>query len=429
MGNAASVLARASPLQRRCPGDGHPDRFLVRRTGLRDGDNQRIQPGRRHAGQRPVHPRCLAAPRIPVALIAGTGNDTILAGSGDDSLYAGAGTDSLVGGSGNDTYVFGQNVQGDVTINNAADTNDTLDFSQFTAGINLDLENTGPQAVSPGLLTLTITNPSAVTQVCGTAYPDTIMGNGMGDTLIGNGGDDYLDGRGGGAADRGGRDAGRLPELPAGSRRLLLADDSRRNRGADGRDLRRLQLHVHPDASRRAARTPRSTSTCRPEPISAARRRSSTCRNLDLGGSATVDISQFLQFPGLVGVAGLPAATTENIINMSATIAAHELGHLSGLLHEDAFGPIGTGVSTALLDNPNLDGFYPAYGGPADATETPYDVMASPASVGTSLYDATRVTFFGERDAVKLAFADSGTTVNEVQRHEQLGRDGPAADA
>ena len=136
-------------------------------------------------------------------------------------------------------------------------------------------------------------------------------------------------------------------------------------------------------------------------------------RHLDLAGSATVDISQFLQFPGLVGVAGLPEATTENIINMSATIGAHELGHLSGLLHEDAFGPIGTGVSTALLDNPNLDGFHPAYGGPADAPGTPYDVMSSPASVGTSLYDATRVTFFGERDAVKLAFADSGTAINE----------------
>ena len=94
-------------------------------------------------------------------------------------------------------------------------------------------------------------------------------------------------------------------------------------------------------------------------------------RNLDLGGSATVDISQFLQFPGLVGVAGLPAATTENIINMSATIAAHELGHLSGLLHEDAFGPIGTGVATSLLDNPNLDGFIPAYGGPVGAPGNP----------------------------------------------------------
>ena len=109
-------------------------------------------------------------------------------------------------------------------------------------------------------------------------------------------------------------------------------------------------------------------------------------RNLDLGGSATVDISQFLQFPGLVGVAGLPAATTENIINMSATIAAHELGHLSGLLHEDAFGPIGTGVSTALLDNPNLDGFYPAYGGPSDATETalPRDGHLRPRSARRS---------------------------------------------
>ena len=70
-------------------------------------------------------------------------------------------------------------MQGGVTINDSADSSDTLDFSQFTAGINLDLENTGPQVVSPGLLNLTITNPSAVMQVLGTPYPDTIIGNGM----------------------------------------------------------------------------------------------------------------------------------------------------------------------------------------------------------------------------------------------------------
>src|SRR5262249_44620407 len=33
---------------------------------------------------------------------------------------------------------------------------------------------------------------------------------------------------------------------------------------------------------------------------------------------------------------------------------------------------------------------------------------------GTTLFDATRVDFFGEREAIKLAFADSGTTVNAV---------------
>ena len=43
-----------------------------------------------------------------------------------------------------------------------------------------------------------------------------------------------------------------------------------------------------------------------------------------------------------------------------------------------------------------------------------YDVIASPASVGTSLYDAANVTFFGERDDIAMAFADSGTTTSET---------------
>jgi Ca2+-binding RTX toxin-like protein len=349
----------------------------------------------------------------PVALIGGAGSDTILAGSGNDSIYAGTGTDSLVGGLGHDTYVFGHNAQGGVTINNANDAGDSLDFSQFGGGIDLDLEKAGPQVVSPGLLTLTITNPPAVKQVLGTAYPDTIMGNGGGDTLVGNGGDDYLDGRGGGALIEGAEtQVVFLNFLPGAvdysSQTIRDAIESRI--AAIYGDFNYTFTQAAPTSGLYAEidfNVPAGT-------YLGGEATELDWRNLDLGGSATVDISQFLQFPGLVGVAGLPAATTQNIINMSATIAAHELGHLSGLLHEDAFGPIGTGVSTALLDNPNLDGFYPAYGGPSGATETPYDVMASPASVGSSLYDATRVTFLGERDAIKLAFADSGTTVVEA---------------
>ena len=39
--------------------------------------------------------------------------------------------------------------------------------------------------------------------------------------------------------------------------------------------------------------------------------------------------------------------------------------------------------------------------------------MASPDSVGTTLFDAVGNTFFGEREDVKLAFDDTGTTVPE----------------
>ncbi len=97
------------------------------------------------------------------------------------------------------TYVFGPLTQGNVTVNDGSSTNNTLDFSLFSAGINLDLQAVGPQAVSPGLLNLTLTNPLSINQVVGTSYPDTILGNGRNDTLIGNGGADYLNARGGAA--------------------------------------------------------------------------------------------------------------------------------------------------------------------------------------------------------------------------------------
>src|SRR5262249_40774138 len=45
------------------------------------------------------------------------------------------------------------------------------------------------------------------------------------------------------------------------------------------------------------------------------------------------------------------------------------------------------------------------------ANETPFDIMASPASVGSTLLDAAGPTYLGPRDAIKLAFNDSGTTV------------------
>ncbi len=121
-----------------------------------------------------------------------------------------------------------------------------------------------------------------------------------------------------------------------------------------------------------------------------------------------IDISQFLGGPDY------PPDTVTNVINMSAEIGAHELGHLSGLIHGDAFGPVGAGIYANLADNPYLDGYTP----PTPVRQTPstqqYDVIASPASVGTSLFDAASTTFFGERDDISLAFADSGTTTNET---------------
>src|SRR4029079_18744409 len=88
---------------------------------------------------------------------------------------------------------------------------------------------------------------------------------------------------------------------------------------------------------------------------------------------------------------------------------AHELGHLSGLTHLDAVGPIGTGLYSGM--NPNE--FFPVYTGSRNAFETPFDVMASPGSVGSTLMDAAGQTFLGERDAIKLAFNDTGTVLRQ----------------
>src|SRR5260370_36177741 len=98
-----------------------------------------------------------------------------------------------------------------------------------------------------------------------------------------------------------------------------------------------------------------------------------------------------------------------NIIGLTTTIASHELGHLAGLQHQDAFGPIGTGIYAGVAKTK----FFPSYTGPESATETPQDIMASPASVGSSLLDAAGQTYLGERDAIKLAFNDTGTVLHQ----------------
>ena len=57
---------------------------------------------------------------------------------------------------------------------------------------------------------------------------------------------------------------------------------------------------------------------------------------------AGVNVNNFLGGPGE------PAASSVDFIGLSATIAAHELGHLSGLEHADAYGPIGSGIYSGL---------------------------------------------------------------------------------
>src|SRR5262249_34384057 len=81
-------------------------------------------------------------------------------------------------------------------------------------------------------------------------------------------------------------------------------------------------------------------------------------RDLNPNGAATIDVNHFLGGPAQ------PTTTidifTDNFVSLSATIAAHELGHLSGLQHGDSFGPIGAGVFGRIKTDPNRQ-FLPVY--------------------------------------------------------------------
>lgn len=127
-------------------------------------------------------------------------------------------------------------------------------------------------------------------------------------------------------------------------------------------------------------------------------------RNINLGLMATIDVNS------LLGGAGEPAATSQNFVELSAKVAAHELGHLMGLRHGDAYGPIGSGITPT----PGSAAYTPPFPGPAGASESNNHIMGSPAATGETLADAVSNQFFGARSAVKLSyFAFQGQLLGE----------------
>lgn len=105
----------------------------------------------------------------------------------------------------------------------------------------------------------------------------------------------------------------------------------------------------------------------------------------------------------------IPGQASGDFVALNAGTAAHELGHAMGLLHTDAFGPIGTGVSAI----PGRIAYSPVFPGPAGAVETTMHIMSSGAT-GLTLADRLVDRWFGARSAVKLSmFAFQGQVVNE----------------
>src|SRR5204862_7818343 len=86
--------------------------------------------------------------------------------------------------------------------------------------------------------------------------------------------------------------------------------------------------------------------------------------------------------------------------------ATHQLGHLLGLRHYDAFGPIGLGIHSP----PGGDVFKPTFQGASAAFESFDHIIGSPASIGTTRDNDIGPLYFGEREAIKLAFAKYNTS-------------------
>ncbi len=147
---------------------------------------------------------------IEVALLLGTDRDEtfdastftgaslIDAKAGNDILIAGPGINYLYGREGDDRFVF--NMDGGVTdtdLVEGGDGIDTLDFSGFSVGVNVDLSNTGVlQPTAPAELQLYFSSEDLEILIGGSGN-DVLIGNSLDNTFTGGRGNDTITGNGG----------------------------------------------------------------------------------------------------------------------------------------------------------------------------------------------------------------------------------------
>jgi Ca2+-binding RTX toxin-like protein len=150
------------------------------------------------------YPLIVLAVNSTIENVVGTDfNDTITGNSasntlqgedGDDVLEGRGGNDVLHGGRGDDTYLFAgsANLGTDTLFEFLGEGTDTLDFSNLTQGIILDLASDVTQVVASLQLSFTALDEQHIENVIGTDYADVITGNSLGNSLSGGGGNDVL---------------------------------------------------------------------------------------------------------------------------------------------------------------------------------------------------------------------------------------------
>ena len=307
--------------------------------------------------------------------------DVDLGAGADRAVIGGAGlTGRVAGGSGDDTYVFTGALGGRLSIDEASDTDaDTLDFSHVTGGgIGIDIGTSRSQEIRPGFV-LALSTGAGIENVVGTPGDDRIRGNGRGGVLLGA---DPADDRGGPAVSGPGR-----------TQTVVLDFDARTDpgehvytpseRAAIAAGLGRLYDGFGVTFTTAPVAGVHATvffNDSRADGTPGGQAGEIDFRNVDPGGTATVQVN------GLLGLPGGPADSSDAWVAASVWTAAHETGHLLGLRHADSYGPVGFTTDRS------------AWG-------TNDHVIATPALTGFTLDDLVRDHFFGTREAVKLAFA------------------------
>jgi Ca2+-binding RTX toxin-like protein len=357
-------------------------------------------------------------------VVGTSGGDTIRGNSLDNRFELLGGDDFVDGGDGSDIYVFrGTGLGSDAITDSGTGSNrDTLDFTGLDVPLNLDLAVTTaqPQAnAALNAITLTLTDANSIENVVGTSFNDIIRGNARDNALYGGAGSDTLDGRSGN--DR----------IFAGLTAIVLLDfDSaydalRGDYNYSSSERNAIQTRMQADYAAYDWRFTQSETEARNWTVDSGRSFVRLNFSQGRGGGVSGDAGE-VDFRNanrrivsevninalkpliadLLGPGYTQQAYSEAIVALTTTIASHELGHTAGLRHADSFGPIGSGVYA----NSDTSRMYPPYAGARNAIETVWHLLASPASVGSSIADAMRDLFFGERESIKLAFDDIGQT-------------------
>ncbi|NQZ70099.1 MAG: hypothetical protein HRT89_18765, partial [Lentisphaeria bacterium] len=138
-------------------------------------------------------------------LVGGTGTDHLIGGDGDDELNGGAdadllddglGSDTIDGGSGDDQYIMTSNlIAGDDTDSDQlsdSDGDDSLIFSAFEYGIELDLRDTEQWIILNEDAAKLFRLDGTFENISGTAFDDKLIGNYAINTLAGGPGNDEI---------------------------------------------------------------------------------------------------------------------------------------------------------------------------------------------------------------------------------------------